>query len=304
MNELEVLTDRMHELGRRAPVPAGDPLLDVRRGRVALRRRHARSAAGITTALVAVGTVAANVGSLSWPGGPNATEVPIGSPSGGNALASVSTGPATTTTNACSITVSEGASVGPTRSAGTPAIDHDLALARTPEANAAMSAYRDAATAILDPSGNHLDSRSNRRSDDVQPGVSCDPRTGDYLTSLGTSIGWTGGGALGVVKLEVASPQQDQKPEIVLDHDGWAKYTAQLPAGVVRARVTTFTEDGGGQAVVVTRTDGLTVAVATSGRWGNNVAPDSPSATDLPTVDRLLALAASPRLTMPDPAPR
>jgi hypothetical protein len=310
MNELDAfdgLADRLHELGQRAPVPLVDPLLDIRRGRTALRRRHARNVAGIGTGLVAVSAVAAGIGGLGSPGGSTETILePASSPSGSSSPTSTPTaGPG----EQCVV----GVTTDPSRLAGTKQgvfvspsqfVDAERKLTRTPEVTAALAAYHDAAAAILDPSGAHLDSAENERSGNVQSGGSCDPKTGAYhLTALGTKIGWTAGGALGVVQIEVDAPHQDQQPQVVLGHDGWRPYEGQLPAGVRQARVTDYSEDGGGHAVVVERTDGLTVAVDTSGVWGNNVPPGSSSATDLPTVDDLLALAASPQLTLPKPMP-
>lgn len=302
MNEFDVLSDRLRELGQQAPVPATHPLQDVCRGRVALRRRHAQSAAGVTTALVAVGAVAASMGSVSWPnGGGSAEPETAGGASGSSAPTSASTQSAEAK-HLCTITASGSR---PVAGSPTPSTHEESAQPLTPEATAALAAYREAAASILDPSNAHLDGKDSERSDNVQSGSACDPESGEYLTSLGTSIGWTGGGALGVVQVEVISPQADQMPNIVLGRGGWSPYRGQLPAGVISARIVDYGVDGdGGQAVVVKRTDGLTVAVAASGRWGNNVAPGSPSATDLPAVDQLLTLAASPRLILPDPASR
>jgi hypothetical protein len=244
---------------------------------------------------------------VGWPGGTGSTELePAGGPSGSSAPTSAST-QSSEAKNVCTITVGDSSVAGASKGGGaspTQSIHEELAPARTPEATAALTAYRDAAASILDPSNAHLDGKDNKRSDNVQAGFACDPKTGEYLTSIGTSIGWTGGGALGVVQVEVVSPQHDQLPNVALDHDGWSPYKGQLPAGIISARIVDYGVDGGGHAVVVKRTDGLTVAVAASGRWGNNVAPGSPSATDLPAVDQLLTLAASPRLTLPDPASR
>lgn len=302
MNELDVLSDRLHELGERAPVPVMDPLRDIHRGRTALRRRHARSAAGVT-ALVTMGAAVASISSFGWPGGSIDTVLkPARSASGDSTPTSA---PTSAARDLCVITGTKGVgSVGISPVGISPALSRlvhqQLSPGHAPRVAAALTAYRNAAAAILDPSGTHLDSADNKRSGGVQTSSYCDPKTGDHLGSLGTSFGWTSGGGLGVVRTEVVSSRQDAKPQIVLDHSGWTAYGRRLPAGVVSARVTHYTEDGGGHAVVVKRADGLTVAVDVSGRWGNNAAPGSPAATDLPTVDELLTLAASARLTLPE----
>jgi len=168
-----------------------------------------------------------------------------------------------------------------------------------PGTKAALRSYRQAAAAILDPAGRHIDPLDSERSDNIQLSTACDPRTGQHLTALGTKIGWTSGGALGVVELSVVSPDKDDPGRAYVNHTGWTDYPGRLPAGVVRARVTDYVEGGGGHAVVATRTDGLEVGVDAAGVWGNNVAPGSPVATSLPSVEDLLALAASPFLVLP-----
>lgn len=285
MNDVDVLADRLHQLGQRAPVPVADPLLDLRRGRTALRRRHVRSAAGVTSALVAVGAVAASVQALNGP---------AESPSGASSAVPTPTAEGTDECDGLLASTSVGASRG---AEVTPEGTGDDSYAPSPEIAAALADYRATAAEILDPAGEHLD--ADKRLDNVQTGSYCDPETGLRLTSLSTKIGWKAGPGLGVVQLEAVAPGNDGPPQIVIDHDGWVGYDGQLPEGVASARVTEYAEDGGGHAVVVERTDGLTVAVDAAGVWGNNAAPGSPSATDLPGIDELLTLAASPRLTVP-----
>lgn len=55
----------------------------------------------------------------------------------------------------------------------------------------------------------------------------------------------------------------------------------------------------GAQTVAVDRNDGLSVIVTTSDGWGNNTASGMPPVTDLPGIDKLVELAASPQLTFP-----
>ena len=303
------LAGRLHELGQRAPVPVADPLSDIRRGRTALRRRNARYAAG--TGLVAVCAGAVGIGSIGWPGGStDAILDPAGSPSaGGSPTSTPASTPAAGAGQQCVVGVTTDPSRLSTTRKGivvspSTLIDAQRQLERAPEVTAALGVYRNAASAILDPSGTHLDPADGERSDNIQSGFGCDPKTGEYLTSLGTEIGWTSGGALGVVRIEVVSPHQDQQPQVVLEHDGWHRDTGHLPADVVTARIVSYSEDGGGHAVVVERADGLTVAVDASGVWGNNAPLGSPSATGLPAVADLLTLAASSQLTLPTLASR
>ncbi|RNL63104.1 hypothetical protein EFK50_15445 [Nocardioides marmoriginsengisoli] len=282
MNDLDVLTDRLRDLGQRAPVPVADPLLDIRRGRLALRRRRARSVAGLTTAVVAVGSVAVTVPLLAPRGSGDPALQPAASPSG------AVTPDTTPTTDPCVITVRRGQGVTP--------LSGSREYAETPEVVAALASYRAAAAAVLDPAGRHLEPVGSERNDNVQAGYDCRAKE---LTSLGTKLGWTTGDALGVVQLEVVAPEHDEKPQIVLAHDGWRPYDGALPAGVRKARVVVYYEDGGGRAVVAERADGLAVAVDAAGVWGNNVVSGTASART-PSVAELLALAASPRLTLPE----
>lgn len=300
MNELDELTDRLHQLGNRAPVPAADPLLDIRRGRSALRRRHACSAAGVTTALVAAGAVATTLPGLHLPGGGGGTSTvlaPAGSPSAPSPSSS-STAENPCTIEALSATgTTFGESVATSEGGDLP----ELGSENNAQVAAAIAAYQDAAAAILDPSGEHLDAADNQRSGGIQSGSYCDPKTGEHLTSLGTTIGWTSDGALGMIRIEVVSPAHEGQPQILLAHATWEHWrsTEPLPGGVINVRVSTYSEDGGGRAIVVERPDGLTVAIDAAGRWGNNAAPGSAPATDLPEIDKLVQLAASPALTIP-----
>jgi len=168
-----------------------------------------------------------------------------------------------------------------------------------PAITAALTAYREAAGATLDPAGRQLDAPGSRRSDNVRTSIGCDPATGEHLTALGTSIGWTSGGALGVVKVDVAMSEHAEGMPVLTQGGRWDSYDGPLPAGVSRARVDDSRGDGSGRAVVVERADGLTVAVEAAAVWGNNSAPGAAPATDLPGVDDLLAFAASPLLTLP-----
>ncbi|GAB2458787.1 hypothetical protein GCM10027062_43320 [Nocardioides hungaricus] len=305
MNDLDVLTDRLHELGRRAPVPAADPLHDIRRGRAALRRRHARGAAGVTTALVAVGAVATNVPTLHWPGGGGDTAIaPAGSPSD-VASSTPTASPSPAEKDPCTIEApSPSATGGLTLNengegiASTEGEVPELPFENDPEIIAAQRAYQQAAATILDPTGEHIDLTSKFNKILGGDGSwTCDPATGPRLTGTGTKIGWESGDALGLIDVEVALTDEEEKPTSA--EERWSAYEGRLPDGVTKARVAEHGSDGGGNTVVVERTDGLTIAVTTAGTWGNNMPPGSPPATDLPGVDELLTLAASPLLTFP-----
>ena len=292
MNDLDELTDRLHELGQRAPVPAADPLLDIRRGRSALRRRHARSAAGVTTALVAVGVSATSLPALNWSGGSGDTVL---EPAAGPSTVTAPTPNVTPTSAAkdpCTITEeADGELSGPAEL---------LPSFSDPEIIAAEHVYQQAAATILDPSGKHID-LSQKYNEVVGGGgsFSCDPKTGPRLTGAGTKIGWASGDALGLIGIDVALTEEAEKP--LVDEARWSAYNGELPDGVTKARVADHSTDGGGHSVVVERTDGLTVAITTSATWGNNMPPGSAPATDLPGIDKLLELAASPQLTFPGP---
>lgn len=290
MNDLDLLSDRLNELSQSAPAPAADPLNDIRRGQKALRRRRVRGAAGTTAALVVVGVISATIqlpGSPGNPGDPG--EV---SRSGTNrALVEAASN---SISSLCLEEFNrlqefnrppESRPRFPAPRKGPPprpAWEH-------PAVKPQLDAYRQAAAAILDPSGKHLDAEVT----DIQ--FSCNVAN-SRLARLGTKLGWTSSGALGMVQLEVVSPEYDQKPHIVMNHHRWTVTTANLPAGVTKAWATEYQR---GRAVYVERQDGLTVAVDANGTWGNNVAPGSPPARDLPAIDKLLKLAASMSLTLP-----
>jgi len=281
MNELDAFSERLHELGQRAPVPVVDPVHDIRRGRIALRRRRTRAAAGATTTLVAAGVVLATV-----PGrGAGADPAPVvtSQPS-----RSSSPRPVTVAEQLCGEggAVSGGKALGTVRrrigEVASTAPWQEPAVARL------LADYRSVTAAVLDPAGRHLD----RRVSNVQSSCDGDGR----LTSLGTKLGWKSGRALGMVQIEVGRGPADDF-QIVMGHDRWTADEQSLPAGVVKVRVA---DDEGGRAVVVKRADGLTVAVDTAGVWGNNAAPGSPAAGDLPGVGKLVRLAADERLTLPE----
>ena len=295
MSDLNPLSDRLDELGRAAPAPAVDPSDDIRRGRRALRHRRVRGAAGISVALVAVGiaAVAVNISSNPGPGGSggggiSSTERPF--------IAAASRATSTLCLEQLSRLDRVNRSQGQEESAPPPQAQVSTETDgpgrppwQQPDVAAQVVDYRKAAAAILDPSGTHLDAAVTN----LQYG--CNPLNGQ-LATIGTKLGWTNSGALGVVQLEIVSPEHDEKPQIVLGHDHWNPIEKNLPAGLTKASATEYK---GGRAVVVERRNGLTVAIDANGSWGNNAAPKAAPARDLPTIDQLLKLAASESLTLP-----
>lgn len=299
MNDLDVLSRRLDELGRRAPVPEADPLLDIRRGRAALlRRRRARNAAAIATTITAVVGIVVATPLLGGPGhdAPGAGEVTFqpASPSA-STPADQAAPPLCSREWAMSMDGQQALDQVRERHHGDDGVGHLYGPGmlpkpwKDPALAPALASYRQAVAETLDPSGRHLD----RKVTNVQS--SCGE---DGLVRLGTKLGWRSGDAVGLIQVEIVAPHHEEQPQIVMDHDRWAAYDGVLPAGVHQARVA---DDGDGHAVVVERDDGLTVAVGAAGVWGNNAAPGSPSAGDLPTVEEILALAASPSLTLPGP---
>ena len=177
MNDLDApLGDRLHELARHAPVPAADPPADIRRAKVALRRRRTRAAAGVTTSLIAAGAVAVvlphvNDSSTAHDPAPRLAASPSAAPA--------RTGASALCDDPVSHTVARRAI---TRSTPPRSVEpwHDPAVAPT------LSAYRRAALAVLDPSGRHLDGHVSN----VQYG--CGPSAAsDRLTELGTQLART-----------------------------------------------------------------------------------------------------------------
>lgn len=284
MDDFDLLGNQLHELAQRAPVPVADPLLDIRRGRRAVRRRHVRDVAGVSAALVAVAAIATTFPSLQLFGGDGTITASTPAYSTSSTSSPPTSSRPSAATDPC--TINGGTAVAEARQ-------------RAPEVAAAVAAYREAAAATLDPSGEHLDPADSKRPESVQSSSYCDPEVGEQLASLGAKIGWTEDGALGVIQLEVVSPGHDVEPQIVLNHSGWAAYGGRLPTGVSKARVTNYSKDGGGHAVIVERFDGLSVAIDAAATWGNNAAPGSPPTTDLPGVKKLVQLAADPALTLP-----
>lgn len=289
MNDLDELTNRLHELGQCAPVPAADPFLDIRRGRAALRRRHARRTAGVTTALVAVGVTATSLSALNGSVGSGDTvRQPAASPSTRTSTTSSPT-PTPAAKDLCTLTAeADGEMSGPADL---------LPFHNDPEIVAAERAYQQAAVAILDPAGRHVD--LTRKHNEVSHGGSwaCDPQTGPRLKTTSTYIGWESGDALGSIGIEVSRTDEPEKP--IMNEARWTAYDGTLPNGVTKALFTHQGAVGGVQSLVVERTDGLTIYLTTSGTWGNNMPPGSPLATDLPGIDKLVELAASPELTFP-----
>lgn len=327
MKDVDELTDRLHELGQRAPFPAADPSHDIHRGRTALRRRRrTRGAVGVTAALVAVGLAATSLPALNWfgsgdtvvvpAGGPSKTTVPSPTSSSTKATKSVSAPKATSkpsahSKNLCKIDPSK--FLPPANKDGSVVIHgkkniarinylfNPISPAQAAADNATVTAYHEAAAKILDPSGKHLAAFDNGKQDTGNSGsFTCDPKTGEHPAILDDKIGWKSGGQLGVVEIDVSVPKDNEQPQVAFNYTGWTAYNGPLPAGIAKAKVVNYSYGGQqGHAIWVHRTDGITVAIDSDPFWGNNDAPGSPAATDLPGVQKLLELAASPMLTAP-----
>lgn len=154
--------------------------------------------------------------------------------------------------------------------------------------------YRKILAERLDPAGTHL----QRRPDNLQGGSSLDgspqcPAGMSWAVSLGTKLAWRvpGESGMGMLQVEVAEePWADL--QVAMGYDSWKAQTVTLP-GVRAARVARY---DGGTAVIVTRTDGLSVAIDANTLFGNNSLTPV-KGVDL-TTDQLLATAADPRFTL------
>ncbi|WP_418057974.1 hypothetical protein [Pimelobacter simplex] len=85
MNDTDLLTDRLHHLSDRAPVPPVAPAEDVRRGRGRLRRRRLAAVAGTAAVAVTIGGVALTGGGPGAvtsvdPAAPAAPAAPVAPP--------------------------------------------------------------------------------------------------------------------------------------------------------------------------------------------------------------------------------
>ncbi|MGI8522204.1 MAG: hypothetical protein ACR2K3_02695 [Nocardioides sp.] len=138
-----------------------------------------------------------------------------------------------------------------------------------------LNSFHDVLTDDLDPGGTRLAPFSN-----LQSGGG----------GLGTKFDWSGGGML-EIDLQPTAPKywSFAEPGFPL-----------TPRHVAGARMAKAGSDPTSTTVVVVRNDGTAVQLTASSEFGNN--GTSIAATGL-TVEQLLAAAADPRLTLPDPVP-
>lgn len=255
--------------------PSSDPAGDLRRGR--RRRTRTRLAAGCGSALVAASVAAV----VAWPTGedpaPLATD-PVTTPTAS---------PATTATTAtASAAPATGRCIDPDDRGPAP---NGRIIAAAPDL---LDLYRAILVEHLDPAERHLG--PGRTNNQVGSSGSDGCRAGQMrLTSYGTKLDWRvpGESGLGMIQVEVSDDPWDEA-QTRLAHDGWKPRDVDLP-GVRSAEVASY---DGGVAVVVHRTDGLSVALDANTLFGNNSLTPV-SGVDL-SVAELVAAAADPRFTL------
>lgn len=263
--ELHRLTDTL--------TPSNDPSGDLRRGR---RRRHRVRLAAVVggSSVVAVASAAAVV---LLPGGNDA--MPVAEDP--TPTATPEPAPAPTP-----VTTPEGRTCLP--------MDRSV-VGRSPALNRVVKGYREILAERLDPQGAHLDRWEVTRSVQSSGGqVGCPDGSG-WVDALGTKVGWrvAGESGQGVVQVEVSDAGSWSESSLRYSHDDWRDQPVRLP-GVVSAEVASY---DGGTAVVVHRTDGVSVGIDANTLFGNNSLTPV-SGLDV-TTDQLLAAAADPRFALP-----
>lgn len=270
------LDDRLAQgLGRlasTAPLPAVDD--DLERGRRALRRRRGLLAGGFGAAAVAsVALLAAMI-----PGRPSVVDDPT--------PAAPSSTPAVPSPAEPSVPVPAPRCV-EDRLGGDPGTATQDRQAAAPDL---LRTYRAILAEHLDPDDAHL----QRRASGEQSGTGVDPACPEgtmRLMSYGTKLAWRvpGDQGLGMLQVEVSDGDW-QDAQVRLSHDSWQPRPVDLP-GVAVAEVATYDD---GVAVVVHRTDGLSIAIDANALFGNNSLTPLGGGIDL-SVDDLLVAAADPR---------
>ncbi|NYI46027.1 hypothetical protein BJ993_003107 [Nocardioides aromaticivorans] len=254
--------------------PSADPAGDLRRGR--RRRRRTRLAVGCGSAVVAASALAVAVLPPGEEQAPVA-EDPVTTPSATPVTTPASTASAAPATNRCIDLDDRGPGPNGTIVAAAP----DL-----------LDLYRTILVERLDPAERHLG--PGRTNNQVGASGNDGCRAGQVrLTSYGTKLDWRvpGESGLGMIQVEVTSgPWQDAQMRYA--YDFWAPRKVNLP-GVRSAGVASY---DGGVAVVVHRTDGLSVAIDANTLFGNNSLTPV-SGMDVAVRD-LLAAAADPRFTL------
>lgn len=254
--------------------PSADPTGDLRRGR--RRRTRTRLAAGCGSAVVAASVAAV----VAWPTG----EEPA--PVAADPLTTPTAAPATTATTAT-------ASAAPATSRCFDPDDRGPArkgqiIAAAPDL---LDLYRAILVEHLDPAERHLGPGRTNNQVGGSGAEGC-PSGQIRLTSYGTKLDWRvpGESGLGMIQVEVSDPWDEAQARLA--HDVWKPRAVDLP-GVRSAEVAEY---DGGVAVVVHRTDGLSVALDANTLFGNNSLTPV-SGVDL-SVRELVAAAADPRFTL------
>lgn len=255
--------------------PSADPADDLRRGR--RRRNRTRLALGCGSVVVVASTAA--VVTLV----PGAERAPVAQDPTPTPTAPGTGQPTTPTT--------------PTAAPATPrCVDADAGSGAsgtfTPAAPDLLGSYRSILAERLDPTGRHLGPAGAGNQVGTSPDPAC-PAGQDRLTSYGTKLDWRvpGESGLGMVQVEVTDESSTQA-QVWMAHETWRARPVDLP-GVRSAEVAAY---DGGVAVLVHRTDGMSVAIDASSLFGNN-SRTPVSGVDL-AVEDLLAAAADPRFTL------
>lgn len=274
------LTERMQQLAEQiaAPPPIADG--DLVRGRARVRRRRTAAAGVGAASVLAVGALVTTLASVGGsPAAPVAHDPDLAASALTSSAASGAPDPRCVVDDFAGASRSSGVVTSPRRQA--------FALSR-PQL---LNRYRMILARHLDSAGTHLE----RRASNEQTGTRSDPACPDgtaWLTSYGTKLGWRmpGESGLGMVQVEVSDGDWSDAG-IRLAHDAWRAHPVSLP-GVRSAEVAT----DGGLAVVVHRTDGVSVAIDTDALFGNN-ATTPVSGMEL-SADDLLAAAADPEFSL------
>jgi hypothetical protein len=264
--ELHRLTDTL--------APSSDPAGDLRRGR--RRRARTRLAVSCCGAVAAVASASAVVVLVT-----GAEPAPVAQDPTPTTVPGT-TEPATATpTPAVTFRCVDSATGGPGRNGRITALAPDL-----------IDTYRTILVERLDPTERHLGpGRTNE-----QVGTTSDPACSagqSKLESYGTKLDWRvpGESGLGMIQVEVTSGPWDEA-QMQYGYDSWRPQPVDLP-GVSSAEVTTY---AGGFAVVVHRTDGVSVGIDANTLFGNN--SRTPVSDMELTVTDILAAAADPRFRL------
>lgn len=283
MAELEDQLTR-HLQRYEVPLPAADPFADLRRGQARLRRRRLFTAVGGAGAVATVALGAALVVPNIVGSGPGVT--PAASPSEAVEPSPEPTSPEPTPSEQ------------PDARGCIPESDEPRPATPQPEPvlAEALKDYRRIVAGHLDPQERHLERWEETQGMQYGSNGTIDCPVGMIgLDSLGTKLGWAVAGqdGQGMIQVEVVRGGTWRDSSIRLAHTGWQDLPADL-AGVRSAEVATY---DGGTAVVVHRTDGLSVAIDANQLFGNNSLTPI-DGFDFTTAD-LVEAAADPEFALP-----